>query len=311
MPSLIQFQAFNKEFRIYTDVPELASLVPRYRFGAETRHIADSLDIWPCRRCLALLKDQAAFRSLVDRMSSPESVPYGPEPGDSLVFDETMDCAAAALPANPGHAERAVYSASPIFVRLALRSANWYFLHAAAVFTQDVGVAFLGENESGKSTLARMLAIEGWDLLSDDSLPVLAAGPDICAAPVREAVNARSAGAGHEDKLRARGFSDSGLDGFLLPPELDSVPVPLRLLVFPEWAASGHAGAIREAAPAFAYKKLLAACNTPLTGGHLAIYAKIIDQLLTGTRQYRLALCAGEPPPVSDLLKLMRRLGIP
>lgn len=309
MPCLLTFQTFDMTFRIITDEPALARLGPQYRFGAPVVETFECAPQWPQPRCLALVKDPALLAPLIDSMPGARRVPCGPD--HTLYYSESGGCAAAALPAPRADAERAALTAAPVFVRLVMLDSNWFFMHAAAVCAPQCAVAFIGDNECGKSSLARALVPAGWDLLADDSLPVAALRSQVCAMPVREAVNVRSLDAQTLADLCARGYAESGLQGFLLPPELHlTAPAPLRLVLYPEWGGFG-ADTLCEAGPAYAYKKMLAACNTPLWGDGLEIYAKIIDQLLVQCRHFRIALTQGAPVPVQSVLRLLRDLGLP
>jgi hypothetical protein len=297
-------------FRIFTDEPDFARLGPQFRFGAQIHETPQSAPQWPQPRCMALVKDPALLAPLIESMPGVRRVPCGPD--HTLFYSESGGCAAAALPATRADAERTALTALPVFVRLIMLKSAWFFMHAAAVRAPQCAVAFIGDNECGKSSLARALVPAGWDLLADDSLPLAAAHQNlVCALPVREAVNVRSLDAQGLVDLRTRGYEESGLVGFLLPPELPlATPAPLRLALYPEWGGPG-AETLCEARSAYAYKKLLAACNTPLWGDGLEIYAKMIDQLLVQCRHFRIALTRGAPAPVQSVHRLMRDLGLP
>lgn len=78
-----------------------------------------------------------------------------------------------AKPANPAHiTDLCRRSVEPI----ALQALGWEALHASAVSTPAGLVAFCGECESGKSTLAYTLSRRGYRQFADDSL-VVQAGP--------------------------------------------------------------------------------------------------------------------------------------
>jgi hypothetical protein len=308
MLSLITFRAFGNSFRIITDAPDIARLAPVFRFGAEAEIETVRNPVWPRAGALALVKDRGLFDSLSSGMSGARAVSCGPHAG--LLYSETGECAAALLPENKADAETAVLCATPVFVRIVMLKSNWCFMHAAAAAANGQAVAFVGDNECGKSTLARTLVSRGWDLLADDSLPVVMQGQDVCAMPVREAVNARALDAKEREALMARGYKECGLAGFLTPPELNAdEPASLRMIFYPEWGAAGDAVA-RDASPAFAYKKLLAACISPLQGDDMRLYVKILDQLMARSRHIRITLVRESAAPAVFLQDILRGAGL-
>jgi hypothetical protein len=68
-------------------------------------------------------------------------------------------------------------------LHLALAAQGRYCLHAGAVFQGDRAVALLGDSGAGKSTLAEGLAVDGWQRLADDILPLATEGGAVLARP--------------------------------------------------------------------------------------------------------------------------------
>jgi len=66
--------------------------------------------------------------------------------------------------------DRQILLGPALLLALALRGI--WCLHASAAIFKDTLFVFLGESEQGKSTLATYLAGAGWQLVSDDILPV-------------------------------------------------------------------------------------------------------------------------------------------
>lgn len=66
--------------------------------------------------------------------------------------------------------DREIIAGPALVLALALRGI--WSLHASAAMYKEKGFVFLGESGQGKSTLATYLAGSGWQLVSDDILPV-------------------------------------------------------------------------------------------------------------------------------------------
>lgn len=307
-PLRIQFSAFSTDINVFTDAPEPASFWIRHCFCADPEifHAERGLQLQP--RSLILTGSQnivSAFKT--GQAPSPlEQVRIGHGGADIMYFDEAASTAAAYLPENEKAAGRAASNAIPLFTRAILKSSGLFFIHAAAAERDGSAVIFAGENEAGKSSLARSLLMDGWNLLSDDNLPLLMRNGVVCALPVREAFNATSLENAQIEKLLSTGFTKSTFPGFLHPRPLAAEPAPVKAVFYPKW--SGTAAGASPAPRPFALKTIYSLCKTPLFSTGLRGYDEIAGALATQGEHFFYHLKKGAWFDPAELLSAVERV---
>lgn len=297
------FKAFGMNFTIATDSPEEALLCPALKFGAVPVASAPDDLQWPRPRTLSLFRDHARSLDHARALACAESVRIGEGRKHVLRFDTALCRGAATLPRSKAGATRTALFATNVFVRLALKSKGIFFLHASAAVADGGAAVFAGENESGKSTLARALACRGWKLFSDDGLPIFMRGKKVFALQSREAINSASISRTCRKMLADAGFTPATLGGFVHAPDYGGRAIPVKLVFLPRW--SGSRPRPRTADRAFALKALYNSCATPLFLSDLPLYDKLIGTLVYQAGNYHLDLRKGRyvrPETVSKLV---------
>jgi hypothetical protein len=182
---------------------------------------------------------------------------------------------------------------------------EWFALmHGAAVARSGHGLALLGSSGSGKSTLAAALMRSGFDLLSDDIVPL--AAPDATIIPWPLPVSLKPGGvhallARVPELAAAPRYRTKGVEARTLAAPLhawDAPPVPASLLVFPCFR-EGATPEARKLSPFEALERLLSDrvwLGDPITEARVRSFLDWLDR----TPAYALTYDA-----LDDALKLV------
>lgn len=240
----ISITALGEEIHFLTDVPEILKRTAEVLFGVrDTREYVGEAEV----PALVLARGAAAWAP----KGEPRRLRLG-EFGDFAV-DIAPDGGRwlARVPADDRAAVRVVWHAAAAYVRRRLRERGFWFVHAGAVERGGSAAAFVGANDTGKTTLVTAFVKRGWNFLSDDNLP-LRAGPPMAAVFNPEAVNASRLSVADLDGLVSRGWRPFGWPGFVSAPAPAAVAAPLKRIFFIErsekpgvQALSSREGAVR------------------------------------------------------------------
>ena len=228
--SKILLPAFGENFTIITDSPGTARTAALLLFGTASPETAPSGP-----DTLTSPDTIHIFQSQRYSPPPPGTMPlaYGKNPNESMLYQPSNREAFLSIPEDPRGAIRTTMLGLSAYIRNALKRRGLFFIHAAAVEISGSAAAFIGENETGKSTLARYLAARGNPLLSDDLLPVRGGG-EIAVENNPAPFNPSGLPPGILDSLKQLGYNNCGYENFILPPPAPRA-YPLKTAFLPRW----------------------------------------------------------------------------